>query len=88
MISMDQVTAGLSHLGFEHGWAYVDIGYPEGILIWEHDAPMPSIEDVKKAAPSWIETLAKRQQVETAKREALLKRLGLTADEFALLINQ
>lgn len=88
MISIDDVTAGLSQLGFESGWAYSDIGYPEGILIWEHEKPMPSVEDITKAAPLWADTLAKREQAEAAKREALLKRLGLTAEEFALLVNQ
>lgn len=88
MISFDEVKAGLSQLGFEFGWAYSDIGYPEGILIWEHDKPMPSVEDVMKAAPLWADTLAKREQAEAAKREALLKRLGLTTEEFALLVNQ
>lgn len=88
MISIDDVTAGLSQLGFESGWAYSDIGYPEGILIWEHEKPMPSVEDVTKAAPLWADTVAKREAADQAKREAILKRIGLTADELSFLLEQ
>jgi hypothetical protein len=87
MISFDEVQNGLFELGFENGWAYSDIGYPEGILIWEHSEAMPSIDQVKKAASLRAESLAKSAKADESKREALLKKLGLTADEFASLVS-
>ena len=87
MISFDEVQNGLLELGFENGWAYSDIGYPEGIIIWEHSEPVPSLEQVKKAASLRAESLAKDAKADKAKREALLKKLGLTADEFQSLVS-
>lgn len=87
MISVDEVQDGLLQLGFENGWAYSDIGYPEGIIIWEHSAPLPSVDDVRKAASLWADTVGKAAKADKAKRDTLLKKLGLTAEEFESLVS-
>jgi hypothetical protein len=87
MISFDEVNDGLLQLGFDGGWAYSDVGYPEGLVIWEHSDPMPSVDDLKTAARLWAETVEKRAEANQAKREALLKKLGLTDDEFQSLVS-
>ena len=47
MIEEPWVVLALRKLGFGQGWAVRD----EEIILWEHDAPQPTIEELEAALP-------------------------------------
>jgi hypothetical protein len=79
-----QIANGLKQLGFLNGWV---ISGTE-IVLWEHDAPQPTQDELKNAAQLWEQTEANAQaQADLAKEaaQAKLAALGLTADDLKAL---
>jgi len=79
-----QIANALKQLGFNNGWA---ISGAE-IVLWEHDAPQPTQDELKNAAKLWEQTEANAQaEADLAKEaaQAKLAALGLTADDLKAL---
>jgi len=82
---MDEIANGLVQLGFDSGWVVAEGEWPDCVVLWEHDKPIPAKAEIEQAAKLFD---AEQKKVEANKdktRETLLKRLGLTQDEFNLL---
>lgn len=45
------ISNGLLQLGFNSGWAVSG----DEIVLWEHSAPQPSIEEILEAAKNYVE---------------------------------
>ena len=77
-----KIADALQFLGFPNGWVCSDTE----IVLWENSEPQPT----KKQLDDAIKQLATTQEsVQTAKqvaRQAVLDKLGLTADEAAALL--
>jgi hypothetical protein len=86
MIDKD-FSGGLSELGFDGGWVLSEGDWPDCVVLWEHDTAIPSEAEVRKAAKLFAENEKKAESDKAKSREALLKRLGLTQDEFQTLID-
>jgi hypothetical protein len=82
-MTTEQIANGLKQLGFTNGWV---ISGTE-IVLWEHDAPQPTQDELKNAAKLWEQTEANAQAQAEADKAALLAKLGITADEAKLLLS-
>jgi hypothetical protein len=82
-MTTEQIANALKQLGFNNGWA---ISNAE-IVLWEHDAPQPTEDQLKNAAKLWEQTEANAQAQVVADKAALLVKLGITADEAKLLLS-
>jgi hypothetical protein len=79
-----ELVNGLKQLGFNSGWAISG----NEIVLWEHDAPQPTQDELKNAAKLWEQTEANAQaEADLAKEaaQAKLAALGLTADDLKAL---
>lgn len=71
----EQVAQALNFLGFPSGWVIVG-----GVItVWENPEPQPTEEELEVA---YAESEAAKQKA----REAILEKLGLSADELATLL--
>ena len=82
-MTTEQIANGLKQLGFTNGWAISG----DEIVLWEHDAPQPTQDELKNAAQLWEQTEANAQAQAEADKAALLAKLGITADEAKLLLS-
>jgi hypothetical protein len=72
----EQVAQALNYLGFPQGWVIVD-----GVItVWENPEPQPTEEELEVA---YAESEAAKEEA----REAILNKLGLSADELATLLS-
>jgi hypothetical protein len=78
----EEIKNGLKQLGFEGGWVVTG----EEITLWENDEPKPSNKEILDAAKVYQATLETLEAQKTLDREALLTRLGITAEEAKLLL--
>jgi hypothetical protein len=46
-----EITNGLLQLGFSNGW----VVNGNEIVLWEHSAPIPSLEDILEASKSYVQ---------------------------------
>jgi len=81
-MTTEQIANGLKQLGFTNGWV---ISGTE-IVLWEHDAPQPTQDELKNAAQLWEQTEANAQAKAKADKAALFAKLGITEEEAALLL--
>ena len=81
-MNTEQIGNGLKQLGFNNGWAISG----DEIVLWEHDAPQPTLDELRNAAALWEQTEANAQAKVEADRAALLAKLGITAEEAQLLL--
>jgi len=79
----DEICNGLKQLGFNNGW----VVRGDEIVLWEHNAPQPTQDELKNAAKLWEQTEANAQAQAEADKAALLAKLGITADEAKLLLS-
>lgn len=78
----EQLKNGLKQLGFHSGWVVTG----DEITIWENSEPQPSNEEILIAAALYEQTLETLTAEKAAAKTALLERLGITAEEAALLL--
>jgi len=74
----DDVLSALHALGYPGGWVVTGTE----ITVWENSDPKPTDDDIKKG----IKLVAKAAADKAIAKAALLDRLGITADEAALLL--
>jgi len=77
-----EIGKGLLQLGFNSGWAVTG----DKITLWENDEPQPSPTEISNAAKLWETTQLAEAEAKATARQAILDRLGITADEAALLL--
>jgi len=77
-----EITNGLLQLGFKSGWAVTG----DKITLWENEQPQPSLSEIATAASLWESTLQAEAEAKATARQAVLDRLGLTAEEAQLLL--
>ena len=70
-----EITNGLIQLGFNSGWVVSG----DEIILWENAEPQPTMAEISEAAKLYETTKA-------AEKQAILDKLGLTADEIATLL--
>ncbi len=78
----EELKNGLRQLGFDSGWVITG----GEITVWENTLPQPTKEQILAAAPLYQQTLDNLAVKKAADRAALLTRLGISADEAALLL--
>lgn len=78
----EEITNGLSQLGFTSGWVVND----EEIVLWENSEPQPTKAAILEASKQWTRDANLRVAEKNNARAAILDRLGLTADEAAILL--
>lgn len=83
-LTLQEITDGLSHLGFPDGWAISGEDY-DNLLLWEHDAPKPTAEAVKAAAPLGAQEREAKAAAATSARQKIADASGLTPEEIAAL---
>jgi hypothetical protein len=74
----DDVIGAQHALGYPGGWVVTGTE----ITVWENSDPKPTDDDIKKG----IKLVATAAAAKASARQALLDRLGITADEAALLL--
>ncbi len=74
----EEVVQGLKELGFSGGWVVTG----NEITLWENDLPQPSESELIAG----LALVEERTVAKAAAREALLARLGITAEEAQLLL--
>ena len=74
----DDVLGALHALGYSGGWVVTGTE----ITVWENSDPKPTDDDIKRG----IKLVAKAETDKATAKAALLDRLGITADEAALLL--
>ena len=82
-----EIVAGLMQLGFNSGWALSDNDY-DNLLLWEHDEPKPSIENIRTAAAMAATAAAAKETATTEARAAALihaRSLGFTDEMIAVM---
>ena len=72
----EQVAQALNYLGFPQGWVVVG----GEITVWENPEPQPTEEELEIA---YAESEAAKEKA----RQAILDKLGLTANEVATLLS-
>jgi hypothetical protein len=77
-----EITNGLLQLGFNSGW----VVNGDEIVLWENSEPKPNEKAITDAAKLWDKTQKAEAQAKAAARQAVLDRLGLTAEEAKLLL--
>ena len=75
----DDVLGALHALGYSGGWVVTGTE----ITVWENSDPKPTDDDIKRG----IKLVAKAEADKANAKAALLDRLGITADEAALLFS-
>jgi hypothetical protein len=78
-----EIKNGLMQLGFNSGWAVSE----QEIILWEHTEPKPSIKVILDAAKLWDAAQVTIENKKAIDKAELLNRLGITADEAALLLS-
>lgn len=78
----EEITNGLLQLGFTSGWVVND----EEIVFWENAEPQPTKAVILEASKQWDLNENARIQQKNNARAAILDRLGVTADEAAILL--
>ena len=78
----NELKNGLKQLGFDSGWVVTG----NEITLWENVEPQPSNEEILIAAALYEQTLETLAAEKAEAKAALLERLGITADEAALLL--
>lgn len=78
----EEIKNGLIQLGFTGGWVITG----EEITVWENTEAQPTKKAIAAAATLYQNTLDAKAAEEAAAKEALLTRLGITADEAKLLL--
>ena len=82
-MTTEQIANGLKQLGFNSGWVISG----DGIVLWEHETPVPSQNELENAAALWEQTQANTQAKAEADKAALLAKLGITSEEAKLLLS-
>ena len=78
----NEIIAGLKQLGFSSGWVVTG----EKITLWEQSVPQPTDAQLLAASNLYTQTMATNETAKQAARQAVLDRLGITAEEAALLL--
>jgi hypothetical protein len=78
----EELRNGLRQLGFDSGWVITG----GEITFWENTEPQPTKAKILTAAGLYQKTLDDLATQRATDRAALLTRLGITADEAALLL--
>lgn len=87
MITNQQIANGLVQLGFTSGWAFSEADY-NNPLLWEHDVPLPPLDDVLAAAAVYESAMQAQAAASAAAREAAIahaKSLGFTDEMIAVM---
>ena len=87
MITNQQIAHGLIQLGFTNGWAFSEADY-DNPLLWEHDVPLPPLDDVLAAAAVYESAIEQKEAADKAAREAAIahaKSLGFTDEMIAVM---
>ena len=74
----EEIVQGLKELGFNGGWVVTG----NEITLWENDLPQPTESELVAG----LALIQQREAAKAAAREALLARLGITAEEAQLLL--
>ena len=82
-MTTQKISDGLIELGFNSGWVVSG----EEIVLWEHSQPQPSMTEILAAAEIFEEKQLAAQAQAESKRQELLDRLGITAEEAKLLLS-
>jgi len=75
----DDLLGALHALGYPGGWVVTGTE----ITVWENSDPKPTDDDIKRG----VQLVATNAAAKASARQALLDRLGISADEAALLLN-
>ena len=78
-----EILNGLAQLGFNNGFAVSE----QKIILWEHEEDQPTAKEIADASKLWAASELAKAKAKEAERAALLTRLGMTAEEAALLIS-
>ena len=78
----NEIKDGLLQLGFNSGWVINE----NEITLWENQEPIPSMQEIENAAKLWHENQKTEATAKEAARQAVLSKLGLTAEEVAALL--
>ena len=79
----EEITNGLMQLGFNSGWVITG----NEITLWENEELQPTDKQIADASKLWNKTLQAEAEALATEKAALLQRLGITADEAALLLS-
>jgi hypothetical protein len=74
----DDLLGALHALGYPGGWVVTGTE----ITVWENSDPKPTDDDIKRG----VQLVATNAAAKASARQALLDRLGISADEAALLL--
>ena len=77
-----EIINGLLQLGFNSGWVVSE----NEIKLWENSEPQPTSKQISDASKLWKNTEQAEAEAKATARAAILDRLGLTADEAAILL--
>lgn len=77
-----EIINGLLQLGFNSGWVVSE----NEIKLWENSEPQPTSKQISDASKLWQNTEQAEAEAKAASRQAILDRLGLTAEEAAILL--
>jgi hypothetical protein len=82
MMTDKEIINGLLQLGFNSGWVVSE----NQIKLWENSEPQPTSKEISDASKLWKKTEQDQLKAKELSRQAILDRLGLTADEAKLLL--
>lgn len=71
-----EITNGLIQLGFNKGWVVSG----DEIVLWENAEPQPTMAEISEAAKLY-------ESIKAAEKQAILDKLGISADEVAALLS-
>ena len=77
-----EITNGLLQLGFKSGWVVSD----DKIVLWENSEPEPNEKTIADAAKLWDKTQQAEAEAKATAKQKIADRLGLTANELAVLL--
>jgi hypothetical protein len=77
-----KIADALQFLGFSSGWVCSDTE----IVLWENSEPQPTKKQLDDAMKQLATTQVAAQDAKAEARQAVLDKLGLTADEAAALL--
>ena len=77
-MTLEEIALSLKELGFNGGWVVTG----NEITLWENDSPQPTQDELAAGLILAQQRMAER----SVARQALLERLGITAEEAQLLL--